>query len=245
MKKRLLLLLCLIATAGSAAWAGIIAQNTFSSGGSWKITDDGELYVDAVTVPDYDVRYMGDYYGTFAPWYGYMQKITSVRFSSRVQTIGRNSFAYLYRLRKVTFDTRSQANVIIKESAFYECFELRWFDFSYVTEIGGRAFQECLLRNVVLPAVTKIDDFAFAYNRLMMGSIDSYSGYSIYITSSSMPTLSEYALCHRDHCEYHIYYYDKYGNLQSGYPFYETYTITWWSGGHYVYNPTSSGTIRT
>ena len=192
MIKRLLLLLCLIGMAGSAAWADI-ASGTFKNGGTWKITDQGELYIDATTVPDYKSSTST---GTNAPWISYRQCIQNVRFSSKVQTIGRNAFAHLSYLRKVTFDNHTSANVSLGVQAFLDCCSLRSFDFTYISVIGASAFDHCDLRFVQLPAITRIDDYAFAYNAKMMISSTAFSP-SIIISSSAKPTLSTYALSHR------------------------------------------------
>ena len=97
MKKLFTMLLCLIVGIGSMN-AKDIASGTFKNGGSWKITDQGELYVDAVTVPDF---VQSTSQGTNAPWIPYKGRIKSIRFSSRVQTIGKNAFAFLPHVQKV------------------------------------------------------------------------------------------------------------------------------------------------
>lgn len=177
MKKRLLLLLCLIATAGSTAWAGIIAQGTFKNGGSWKITDDGELYVDAVTVPDYDMTsYKRDYYddedcdldGIFyprpintSPWYGFMPRIKKIRLSNKVTTVGEFAFAGLRMVSQVVVEG---SGLTLKDWSFYGCFRLVDFPFSNgeVSHIGVQAFWHCgFFRPLVLNGVSSIDSNAF------------------------------------------------------------------------------------
>ena len=157
MKKRLLLLLCLIATAGSAAWADI-ASGTFKNGGTWKISDVGELYVDAVTVPDYDMTsYKRNYYddedcdldGIFyprpintSPWYGFMPRIKKIRLSNKVTTVGEFAFAGLRMVSQVVVEG---SGLTLKDWSFYGCFRLVDFPFSNgeVSHIGVQAFWHC------------------------------------------------------------------------------------------------------
>ncbi len=185
-----------------------IASGTFKNGGSWKITDQGELYVDAVTVPDF---VQSTSQGTNAPWIPYKGRIKSIRFSSRVQTIGKNAFAFLPHVQKVTFDNHASANVSIGTSAFSNCLSLRKFDFSYVQVIGSYAFNRCNFNFVKLPAVTKIEDYAFAYNAKMMIAENNFNP-SIVITSTIRPDLSIYSLSHRDFS--HTYEVDIYDGSQ-------------------------------
>ena len=185
-----------------------IASGTFKNGGSWKISEQGELYVDAVTVPDF-VQSISQ--GTNAPWIPYKGRIKNIRFSSRVQTIGKNAFAFLPHVQKVTFDNHASANVSIGTSAFSNCLSLRKFDFSYVQVIGSYAFNRCNFNFVKLPAVTKIEDYAFAYNAKMMIAENNFNP-SIVITSTIRPDLSIYSLSHRDFS--HTYEVDIYDGSQ-------------------------------
>ena len=115
MKKKLLLLLCLLVTMGAS---GKVKSGTFSTGGTWRLdTETGELYIDAETVPNYHmwektkkhhewfyyllqiVNICDDeetYYKTNAPWWEYRADIVSIRFSSKVKTIGTWAFAGLW-----------------------------------------------------------------------------------------------------------------------------------------------------
>ena len=181
MIKRLLLLLCLTLTAGSAAWADI-AQGTFKNGGTWKITDQGELYVDAVTIPDYDITSFGFgmYGGSFvididndidnyyykrytysSPWYSYMPLIKTIRLSSRVKTVGEYAFAGLRLMTKVAIEG---SGLTLKEDAFSGCFRLVDFPFANgeVKHIGANAFYHCGFSGpLVLNGVLSIGDYAF------------------------------------------------------------------------------------
>ena len=114
MKKKLLLLLCLLVTMGAS---GKVKSGTFSTGGTWRLdTETGELYIDAETVPNYHMWentkkhhewFLGiagvvmcddeeTYYKTNAPWWEYRADIVSIRFSSKVKTIGTWAFAGLH-----------------------------------------------------------------------------------------------------------------------------------------------------
>ncbi len=184
MKQKLFtMLLCLIVGIGSVN-AADIASGSFKNGGTWKISDKGELYIDAVTVPDYKAKVdyspsqiyvteqtTSDIYGntttyysyntTFeitpchsTPWYAYSSYITSVRFSSSVTYIGKYAFAGLWWIKKVTFDNRT-STVTIGEMAFANISKLETFDFTYVSSIGERAFVGCSnLKSNSFPAIT-------------------------------------------------------------------------------------------
>ena len=80
--------------------AANIASGSFSGGGSWTLSDGGELYVDVVTIPGYRVLYFGEGFNEFyvvhgrmmwshgitlAPWGDYKDKIYTIRFSSNVK----------------------------------------------------------------------------------------------------------------------------------------------------------------
>lgn len=83
MKKRLLLLLCLLTAAGSAAWAEIASGSC--KRGSWVIDDSGKLTVNI----NGD---MADYGEGKAPWYKYADQITAIHIGSACTNIGRNGF---------------------------------------------------------------------------------------------------------------------------------------------------------
>ena len=186
MKKLLTLVLCLIVGIGTMN-AKDIASGTFKNGGTWKISDQGELYVDAVTVPDYKTA-------DKAPWYAYRHEIRTLRFSSKIKTIGKNSFVDIrwrkgYGLRNVNFDNKSSKDVVIKEHAFMYCEELISFDFSYVSTIGDSAFVDCYnLSDITLPAVTSIGNEAFKECRSLYTN-GSYP--TMYISASSKPIIGD------------------------------------------------------
>ena len=180
MKKLLtrLLTLLLVIFAAITVRAGNIASGSVGNGGTWSISDGGELYVDAVTIPSYNKQSfpMGDseYYvvgnrrqmwlreRTLAPWGTYADKIHRIRFSSNVKRIGVNAFAGLTKLGSVSFDARNTINIVIEARAFSSCFNLSNFDFSHVMEIGDFAFENAAFTKVTLPAVNTMAISAFA-----------------------------------------------------------------------------------
>jgi hypothetical protein len=93
MIKRLLLLLCLLVTAGSAAWAEI-ASGTCKNG-TWVIDDSDKLTVNI----NGD---MADYGEGKAPWYQYADQIKAIHISSGCTNIGRNGFYGLTEVESVT-----------------------------------------------------------------------------------------------------------------------------------------------
>ena len=141
MKQKLFTLLLAFIAAISFAGAKDIASGTFKNGGTWKISEQGELYIDATTVPDYKTA-------DKAPWHAYATQIKYIRFgvggnSNATLTIGKNAFAAgTYIFTKVSFDNRT-GNVVINENAFKACGKLEDFDFSNVTIIGESAFASC------------------------------------------------------------------------------------------------------
>ena len=198
----LLLVLCAAITIS----AGNIASGTFKNGGTWKISSNGELYIDATKVPDYNTTTGGlDVYRTFniynvkfidhcdrtgAPWGSYAEQIKSIHFSSQVQSIGSNAFAYLYYVQSVIFDEHQSANVTIGQSAFHSCLSLKEFDFTYVYKIDKYAFENCkFLPKVILPAIKEIKDGAFS------GCVSLYTNseevFGIAITSNTIPTVGK------------------------------------------------------
>ena len=204
MKKFLSLLLVLCAAITISA--GNIASGTFKNGGTWKISSNGELYIDATKVPDYNTTTGGSYVErtfniynvkfidhcerTGAPWGSYAEQIKSIHFSSQVQSIGSNAFAYLYYVQSVIFDEHQSANVTIGQSAFQSCLSLKEFDFTYVYKIDNYAFKNCkFLPKVILPAIKEIKDGAFS------GCVSLYTNseevFGIAITSNTIPTVGK------------------------------------------------------
>ena len=185
MKKFLSLLLVLCAAITISA--GNIAQGSFKKGGTWKISEGGELFVDVVTIPDYKDKSaydfgetedeawhlgsMAGYYAglqkshfrTEAPWGQYYAKITSIRFSSSVEKIGEYAFEGLKKVQQVSFDTSSKY-ITIGDGAFADCIYLKTFDFSRVISIGCAAFRRCVdLTSNNFPLLQSVDTCAFDY----------------------------------------------------------------------------------
>ncbi len=210
MKKRLLLLLCLIATAGSAAWA-TDPSGTFKNGGTWRISDDGELYVDTETIPDYDITGFGfGMYGGYyiididndldnfyyerytysSPWYSYMARIKTIRLSQNVKTVGEYAFAGLRRLTRVVIQG---SGITLKDGAFAKCYRLVDFPFANgeVKHIGNNAFYHCgFSEPLVLNGVSSIGYYAFnECYRLWRNSNSSVP--SIIIKGNQYPTVEE------------------------------------------------------
>ncbi|MCR5850626.1 MAG: leucine-rich repeat domain-containing protein [Bacteroidaceae bacterium] len=89
MKKRLLLLLGLLVTAGSTAWAEI-AHGTCKNG-TWKIDDSGKLTINMTGK-------MADYGKYKTPWNEYREQIKAIHIGPGATNIGRHAF---YALRQV------------------------------------------------------------------------------------------------------------------------------------------------
>jgi len=222
MKKLLTLVVCSLLAIWTVNAAKNTMSGTFKNGGTWRINDQGELYVDAVTIPNYKTGWSdGEYYmfvseslnykkvgypysleRTLAPWGAYAVKIKSIRFSSNVKRIGEYAFTGLTELKSVSFDAPNTANVVVEDFAFYCCLSLTDFDFSYVKEIGAFAFSHAAFAKVTLPAIKTLDMSAFfdCY-RLFGNPYESTNG--IYITSSSMPINEQ---CHWEVVESKQYY---------------------------------------
>lgn len=179
------------------------AYGSFKKGGTWSLDfSTGVLYIDAEKVPDfgtqstYDrtreyVRGQKQYllsYWTKAPWAGYYNQITKVRFSSNVKEIGEYAFAGLTSLKEVTFDTRSTDNVIIKSYAFADCLFLTTFDFSHVLQIGYWAFYRTYFTNVELPVISELDIHAFR-DCYSLFCTNDYDVNGIYISKQAVVSL--------------------------------------------------------
>ena len=189
MKKKLLLLLCLLVTAGANAK---VKSGTFSTGGTWKLdTETGELYIDAETVPNYhmwentkkhhewfftitlgyyDCDYKETYSKTNAPWWEYRKDIVSIRFSSKVKTIGTWAFAAL-RYNKYKWDRAIAIHQVDYHDWWYEEKDKGWYDHGwYVDKSYG-------VEKVTFDGNTpvKILDGAFEAN----GMLDDFDFHSV------------------------------------------------------------------
>lgn len=200
MKKRLLLLLCLTLTAGSAAWANI-AQGTFKNGGTWKITDDGELYVDVTTIPNYgEVQNAEGKYVTTAPWGNYQYHVKTIRLSSKVKTVGTSAFQGMSGVWGLFFDKRSTADIVVRNSAFRNV-PISDCDFSYIAEVGDRAFEGHNLftapRCVELPALKKVGIDAFTNTTTFTVFPTEDWEHAFYLSGNTVPQLTYEPRYHR------------------------------------------------
>lgn len=194
MKKFLSLLLVLCAAITISA--GNIDQGTFKNGGSWRISNTGELYVDATSIPDYkyqrssngyiNLGKMGynvllpeDCYVTTAPWSWYSSHIKSIKLSSRVAKIGTYAFAGLSEVKSVKCESGT-GTIEIGNNAFATCFNLESFDFSRVATIGSNAFYYCCnLYHPVFPELQSVGEDAFEMCWRMVSD-------DIYLTTSNV-----------------------------------------------------------
>lgn len=136
MIKRLLLLLCLTVTAGSASGMYITTSGTLPNGGKWE-KQGTKLYIDAEEVPDYMPNYQG-----CAPWCRWAD-IYTVEFSSKIKKIGKHAFRHCESINTVYFRDKSQDDVEVGGGAFRGCYNLHSFQGTYIKRIGQEAFSYC------------------------------------------------------------------------------------------------------
>ena len=175
---KLLTLLFVLCTAITVS-AKDIASGEFKNGGSWRISDQGMLSVDASTIPDFKKAAGGGDFalltsfgynrhryiksaGSTAPWFSFKSYITQVALSENVSRIGSYAFAGLGNVKAVYIKSGS-GNIQIGEHAFEGCVNLKTMDFSRVKTIGANAFYYCLnLRGEFnCPVLTNIGKDAF------------------------------------------------------------------------------------
>ncbi len=125
---------------------------------SWSFDDLGELTISGHgAMADYDSY-------AAVPWRGFYEKITSVKLSEGITSVGNNSFSMLRNLKKVTLP---QSLDKIGASAFEKCYSLSFIDIpNEVDEIGDRAFFGCYsLKEIDLALnasdLTRIGESAF------------------------------------------------------------------------------------
>ena len=184
MRKILTLVVCSLLAIWSVS-AKDIASGTFKNGGTWKISYQGELYVDAVTVPDriYTSSVSKIYWYedpekyhlwethsvTPAPWDAYEEMIKSIRISNNTKTIGEWAFYGLGLVKEIIFESRSNADLVIKRNgfAYVGCrttYGVKSLDLTCVKSIGTQAFAGCCgIRTVILgDNLTSVGDSVFA-----------------------------------------------------------------------------------
>lgn len=135
--------------------------------------------MDATTIPDrvctYRRNYMSDrniYYVTRnvtpAPWDGYCTEIKSIRISKNTKTIGEWAFHYLAYANDIIFESRNNADLVIKRNAFEGAgccttTGVSSLDLTCVKSLGAEAFKKCTeLKQVILEDnLTTVGDSVF------------------------------------------------------------------------------------
>ena len=186
MKKRLLLLLCLLTAVGSAAWAEIAHGDC--KRGSWVIDDSGKLTVNI----NGD---MADYGEGKAPWYQYADQIKAIHISSGCTNIGRNGFYGLSQVESVTGGENVEACAMY---SFENCGGGRqeWIDgegfstfdanpipliyFPKCSYVGECAFSNCCVQAISLPLVETWKVCAIVGGYALLGDFvqNNYAGKS-------------------------------------------------------------------
>ncbi len=159
MKKRLLLLLCLLVTAGSAVWADIASGNC--KNGTWKIDDNGKLTVTMTGK-------MADYGEGKAPWYGYADQITAIHIGSGATNVGRNGFYGLTKVKSVMGGENVEA---VAMYGFEECGADGMIPEIYLpkcTYLGECSFRGCGAVRIILPVVEEVRMRAFCRSPYLM-----------------------------------------------------------------------------
>ena len=156
MKKKLLLLFCLLVTAGSAAWADISGT---CKNGSWVIDNSGKLTVNI----NGD---MADYSSTYdVPWYKYRERITAIHIGSGCTNIGRNAFHMLENVTSVTGGENVEA---CAGSSFAYCGRdgkgIPLISFPKCDYVGDYAFDCASVVNFSLPLVETYKQFSLDSN---------------------------------------------------------------------------------
>ena len=169
--KRLLLLLCLLVTAGSAAWADIASGSC--KNGTWVIIDSGKLIVNITGK-------MADYGEGKAPWYAYRDQISEIYIDSNCKNIGRNAFYGLYGVTEVTGGSGVES---VAMYAFEGCggglgdeyVPIPQIYFPKCSYVGECAFAGCSVRAISLPLVEKWKVAAITGERDTYGMTGEYN----------------------------------------------------------------------
>ena len=157
-RNRLLLLLVLLMTAVTGAWAQgptVVASGT-SGDVSWTLTDDGVMTISGTGA-------MANTTQRQRPWYNYLKSITSVVIEEGVTHIGTSAFLNCINLESATIPASVTS---IGNQAFLTCTGMTSVtiaDGSSLTSIDNSAFYGCIsLGSISLPAsVTSIGQRAF------------------------------------------------------------------------------------
>ena len=155
MKRRLLLLLCLMVTAGSAAWAEI-AHGTCKNG-TWVIDDNGKLTVN-IDGQMHDYKQEGS-----APWYDYWEDIKAIHISSGCKNIGQHAFHGLNYVESVTGgeNVEGVGYYAFEECGAYAKTVIPEIKLPKCTYVGEGGFRSCGAVRIVLPVVTEVRRKAF------------------------------------------------------------------------------------
>ena len=204
MIKRLLLLLCLMATAGSAiANSDRCVYGSIGGYGSWKVDIyNGVLEIDSKSIPNYKSGTTNGVNYTNSPWNYYRTIVKQIKLYG-VSEIGDNAFAFFSELQSVSFYEKTEADVVIGYNAFCQCHKLYNFDFTYVKTIGKEAFDECVsLKTITLHNIQRIGRYAFRNcTGLWHDPIQCIP--SIWLTGQTVPVIEEQQdLSGRTGCHY-------------------------------------------
>ena len=157
MKKKLLLLFCLLVTAGSAAWAEIAHGDC--KNGSWVIDDSGKLTVN-INGDMADYSSLDD-----VPWYKYRKRITAIHIGSGCTNIGRSAFHLLENVTSVTGGENVEA---CAKSSFAYCGRdgkgIPLISFPKCDYVGEYAFNDASVVNFSLPLVETYQFLSFDTN---------------------------------------------------------------------------------
>ena len=161
MRRKLLLILTILLTAVSGAWAD--DPYACGDGVTWSYNSDSKTLT--ISKTGSGTGAMADYYNPLdRPWFSYANDITSVVIGSGVTSIGAGAFNNCENLTTVTFDG-TLTLTSIGALAFDRCTKLESITLpSGVTSIGASAFDNCTgLTAINIPAgVTSIGVSAFS-----------------------------------------------------------------------------------
>ena len=167
MKKKLLLLLCLLVTAGSAARAQI-GQGAVGNG-TWMLEENGKLTLNINGK-------MKDYGEGKAPWYGYADRIKSIHIGPNCKNVGRNGFYGLSYVESVTGGENVES---VAMYAFEACGiagdGIPQIYFPKCSYVGECAFAHCGAKAISLPLVETWKVAAITGGRDTYGFSDEYN----------------------------------------------------------------------
>ena len=153
MKKKLLLLLCLMLTAGSTVWADIASGKFKNGNGRWSINDEGTLIVNINSISS-DFK-MPDWGEGKAPWYKYRDEIKAIHIGSNLRNIGRNAFYGLEYVEEVTGgeNVESVAMFAFQRCGYRITNLIPSITLPKCSYVGSRAFASTHASSISLPMV--------------------------------------------------------------------------------------------